>query len=68
VVFAHFWAALRFWLLAALIILGLRLLLERFTGSPLTALVASALYAFLATGVTAGGMVFYRERSARLPA
>lgn len=67
VVFAHFWPCLRFWLLTALISLGLRLLLERFAGSLPGALVASALYAFIATGITAAGMVFYRERAQSLP-
>ncbi|MCS7207606.1 MAG: hypothetical protein NZ951_06735 [Dehalococcoidia bacterium] len=67
VVFGHFWACVRFWLLTAIISLGARLLLERFTETLPGALAASAVYAFIATGITAAGMVFYRERASRLP-
>ncbi|GBD11762.1 hypothetical protein HRbin23_01439 [bacterium HR23] len=68
VVYAHFWACLRFWLLTTILSLGMRLLLERFAGSLPGALLTSALYAFLVTGITAAGMVFYKERAGRLSA
>lgn len=68
VVFTNFWPCLRFWVLTAILSVGLRILLERISGSLPGALVASALYAFIATGITAASMVFYRERAAALAA
>lgn len=68
VVFSNFWPCLRFWLLTAILSVGLRILLERITGSLPGAVVASALYAFIATGITGAGMVFYKERAVRLTA
>lgn len=58
----HFWSVFGFFVLVNIISFGVELLLVRIASLPLGLLVAVAVNAYLATGLTAAIMVYYWER------